>query len=61
MKVALQLWVGHTQKFTLCAEPAKLLVHQLSTPHLNLARILVEPAPAPKPSSTQAFNVLLWE
>jgi hypothetical protein len=59
MKVALQLWVGHTQKFTLWAEPAKLLVHQLSTPHLNLARILVEPAPAPKPSLTLAYSASL--
>jgi hypothetical protein len=49
------------QKFTPYAVLAKQLVRQLSTPLLNPAHTLAELAPAPKPLSTQAFNVLLWE
>jgi hypothetical protein len=59
MKVALQLWVGHTQKFTRYAEPAKLLVRQLFTPHLNLARILAALGHVPKPSLTLAYSASL--
>jgi hypothetical protein len=49
------------QKFTPYAALVKQLVRQLSTPLLSPAHTLVELAPAPKPLSTQAFNVLLWE
>jgi hypothetical protein len=61
MKAALRLRVGHMQKFTPYAALAKQPVRQLSTPLLNPAHTLAELAPAPKPLSTQAFNVLLWE
>jgi hypothetical protein len=59
MKVALQLRVGHMQKFMPCAVLAKLLVHQLSTPHLNLAHILAALGPAPKPSLTLVYSASL--
>jgi hypothetical protein len=61
MKDVLRLRVGHMQKFTPSAAQVKQPVRQLSTPLLSPAHTLVELAPAPKPLSTQAFNVLLWE